>query len=458
MSAQYRFFLREADGTGLAWIPPEAWIYFGYTRRVNDMGRFEGGISLVQYPQFNQYFDVEPGGHLDAILEVWRSVDFSPAQFYLEQQFFCRYRRNEYLNDGRLRMTCIGRTIEYLLSSCNVYPDNVNPPNLPQEGDEPADFYAAFPWPLPAIPNFTGVPLTAVGSDTADKMAALVEWSQISNPIALVNVTIPAAPAGGIPAHYLAERNTNLLKSLQDASAASWFASFNGLSGTGADQGCDFRLTPAVAAPYLPWTFDVRVGQWGTDHRASSASPVIFSPEKNNMLQPVSLTDRLEEKTAVIVGGDGQDAARNILIVVDNARIADSIYNKREMYADSRKIDAFAAVPPPRGIEQATEFGQANLKEHGIRRQNTFIAIQQPGCQYGVDYNLGDLVTSQFLDSNDYQIRQVEINYSNSGGETVTVEFGSLDGTFSKGNDLYQQMMSLIKDIQTEATDEAAGT
>jgi hypothetical protein len=67
MSAQYRFFLREADGTALTWIPPEAWLFFSYTRRVNDVGRFEGAISLVQYPQFEPFFDVEPGGFLDAI-------------------------------------------------------------------------------------------------------------------------------------------------------------------------------------------------------------------------------------------------------------------------------------------------------------------------------------------------------------------------------------------------------
>lgn len=463
MSGQYRFFLREADGTALAWIPPTAWVYFGYTRRVNDVGRFEGSINLPQYGYLEPFFNVEAGGHLDAILEVWRSVDLAPAIFYLDQQFLLRYSRKELLNDGRERLTTIGRTIEFALESCVIYPDDVNPPALPTEGDEASDYYApapgAFPWPLPAQANFTGVPLTTAASDTADKLAAMVAWCKITNPIALVNVTIPAPPAGGIPAHHIGERYTNLLEALQNASGASWWASFHGLSATPVNNGCDWRLTPAVAAPYIPWTFDVRVGQFGTDHRASSTRPVVFSPNKNNMTQPVILVDRLEEKSKVLVGGDGTDAARNILAVVDNARIADSIANKREEYIDSRKISAFAAIPPPDGIDQATEQGQKRLKEKGIRRDYSFILTDNPNTRYGVDFSLGDLISAEFDGTlQDFQVREVEINQSVSAGETIVVRLGPLDGSSFKSADLYEQLVSYMRDLSEQNTEDAAGT
>lgn len=460
MSAQYRFFLREADGTALAWIPPTAWVQFSYTRRVNDVGRFEGIINLTNYEYLWEFFDVEPGGHLDAILEVWRSVDDTPPIYRLDQQFLMRYDREELLNDGRPRGTVIGRTIEYLLESCTVFPDNANPPAMPPEGDEATDYYGGvFPWPLPTAPNFDGIPLVLATSDTASKLAALVEWAQISNPIALVNVTIPAPPAGGIPAHHIGERFTSLLDALKAASGASWWASFHGLSATPINNGCDWKLTPAVAAPYIPWSFDVRVGQWGTDHRASSAAPVVFSPTKNNMNQPVTISDRLEERTKVYVGGDGADAARNILAVVNNARIADSIYNKREKYVDSRKIDPFAAVPPPYGIDQATEEGQRYLKELGIRRPFTFILTENKNTQYGKDFDLGDLVSAAFgATLEDFQVRQIEINVGAYSNESIDVELGPLDGSAAKSSDFFQQLVSLIREIQAEATGEAAGT
>jgi hypothetical protein len=116
-------------------------------------------------------------------------------------------------------------------------------------------------------------------------------------------------------------------------------------------------------------------------------------------------------------------------------------------------------VPPPEGIAQAVSYGLARLKEKGIRRQNTFIALQQPGFLYQNDYDLGDLVTFQFTSSGgseDFQIRQVEIVYSNSSGESVVLEFGGLDGTYFKGNDAYDQIVSLLKSVQAQATAAAA--
>lgn len=453
--AQYRFFMREADGTALAWIPPTSWLYFGYTRRVNDVGRFEGIFSPSISPSLMTYFDVEPGAYLDAILEVWRSPNQHPPVYRLEQQFLVRYRRDELLNDGRDRVTVIGRTPEFLLESCHIHPEGAIPP----DGDEPADYYALWPWALPGAATFTGPPHTLVGSDTYDKLQAMFSRCLVTNPVALTNVVLGAAGAGGIPAHYIGERYSNLLKALQDHSAASWWASFNGLAGTPADNGCDFQLTPAVAAPYIPWTFNVMVGGWGADRRASSASPVIFSPEKGNVQQPVKITDRLSEKTRIIVGGDGQDAARDILLVINAARIADSVSNKREEYIDSRQIDAFANPAPPNGIDKATEEGQKRLKEKGIRRELTFIVSQQPNTEYQRDFDLGTLVSGKFNGvMDDYQVRQVEVNYSNTSSEVIAIELGPLDGSAAKGQDIFEQMLTLIHDTQVQAAEAAAGT
>lgn len=463
MSSQYRFFLREPDGTPLAWIPPTAWVYFGYTRRVNDVGRFEGSINMTKYSYLEPFFNVEAGGHLDAILEVWRSVDLTPPDFYLEQQFLVRYSRKELLNDGRERLTIIARTLEFFLESCIIFPDDVNPPALPTEGDEASDYYApspgAFPWPLPNTPNFTGVPLVAANSDTTEKMTAVMDWCQITNPDALLNVTIPAAPGGGIPEHHIGERYGNLLEVLQDLSAASWWASFGGLSGTPINNGVDWRLTPNLTSPYLPWTFEIRVGGWGVDHRASSTRPIVFSPTKNNMTQPVILVDRLEEKTRVLVGGDGTDQARDILSVVDNARIADSIYNLRDEFIDSRKIDPFAAVPPPDGIDQATEQGQRRLKERGIRRDFSFILTDNKNTQYGIDFGLGDLISAEFSGAlQEFQIREIEVNQNNNQEEQITVRLGPLDGSAWRSSDIWEQLVSRIRDLAKQNTEDAAGT
>lgn len=160
-----------------------------------------------------------------------------------------------------------------------------------------------------------------------------------------------------------------------------------------------------------------------------------------------------------MVGGDGQDQARDILAVVDNARIADSISNKREGWTDSRKVDAFAAGPPPNGIDQAVEMGQRRLKEKGIRRDFSFILTDNPSTRYGREFGLGDLISAQFdVSLQDFQIREVEINYSAHGHETVKIILGPLDGTFWKSSDAWEQMVALIKDIETQVEEATAAT
>lgn len=457
--ALYNYALRKADGTYLTSIPPESWIYFDYERVVNDVGYCEGVLSTALYPELRDAFYIgmgDPRDNLDGILEIWRQPRDGPTgqtlRPRLDAQYLIRYNRNEETNDARRRLTVIGRDQKHLISRCNVHPRGAIPP----EGQSTTDFTAVFPWTLPTTDTFTGPPHlgTGYGNDTAEIMWAMAARCQVTNPVAFAttHVTVPGAPStGGIPDHRISERYTPLLEALQTASGASWYASYFGYESTPADNGCDFDLVAASTPPYFPWTFTVFPGGRGTDRRIGTTRPMVFSDTLGNILQPVTITDHLDEKTRIIAAGAGDGLNRDILLVTKPTAIGRSPLNKNEEFVDARRAQPFALGPPVIGFGDVLMAGQNRLKENGVREAFTFLV--SGSAEYGRDYDLGDLVTAAFQDKQeDYQIRSIRVLLDTSGAEAVTVEFGSLDGMYWKGQDSLDQIISVIKDVEDQAS------
>ena len=103
----------------------------------------------------------------------------------------------------------------------------------------------------------------------------------------------------------------------------------------------DFDLVPTGGAS---WELQIFVGGRGADKRMGySSNPLILSAENDNIIQPVSILDRIDEQTRVIVAGAMEGKERDLIIVQNATAEAGSAWNVVEGYHDSRLIDNFGA-------------------------------------------------------------------------------------------------------------------
>lgn len=302
------------------------------------------------------------------------------------------------------------------------------------------------PPPVFAEDNFIGGGETA---DTAQQMFEAATWAKTTLPPVFSDIDIAPAVSGGIPSHPISLRyESSLLLSLQRMSAASWFAWYNGIVAP-TDLPCDFSLQPIAGNPGMPWTFTVHVGGRGRDLRVGNTvgnTPVILSPGLDNVIQPVFLIDRLEEVTSAVVAGQGNGKDRQVISVRDAAAISHSPWNVIEEFVHASKISDFTVAG---GVDEAVTVGQLHLHEKGSRTEITAIARQRVGAQYGIDIEVGDLVTTHFLgEYEDVQIQKIQIQLFNNGTEKTLLEFRRLDGSQYDGSDEYQKIVRLIADAK----------
>lgn len=206
----------------------------------------------------------------------------------------------------------------------------------------------------------------------------------------LANITVQADGAGGNTLTFACAQQ-DLLEALQDVARIG-------------DR--DFWLTRTAAQA---WNF--RTAQYlGTDRSAS----VVFAVNFGNMGSPILRRNRLNEKTVVIVGGQGTDDTRDFEIRTgDNYN---ATYNSKEEFYPATAYTTSA------GLQAA---GDVRADELRAKDDLTWEFIQTPGSRYGVHYGHGDLVTGKFQDiSATKQIVSVTVTYapSNERAETIQAE------------------------------------
>ena len=184
----------------------------------------------------------------------------------------------------------------------------------------------------------------------------------------------------------------NLLTSLQDLA----------LSGGG-----DFNL---VKTGNAAWEFRWYNGQLGTDRTAT----VTFAMEHGNMANPEYDEDYQSEKTLVIVGGKGEKTERAIEVVTSSTYHVTT--NHTELFLGATDVDT---------VEGLQTRGNQKLAGTKVRKEFEFDVLQLPSTQYGVHYNLGDLVRAV----NPYngsvytqKITAINVDFESDGKESVTVE------------------------------------
>jgi hypothetical protein len=171
--------------------------------------------------------------------------------------------------------------------------------------------------------------------------------------------------------------------------------------------GGDFALVKTGAQA---WEFRWYAGQLGTDRSAT----ITFATQYGNMANPKLVRNSMEERTIAIVGGQGEESARSV-VVRTGANVAT---NPAEVFVDARSYTATA------GLEAE---GDRELDAMKRRDALTFDVLQVPSTLYGVHYDLGDLVTAVYQDvTATKMVRRVGVSLAEDGREQIRVEMADV--------------------------------
>lgn len=166
----------------------------------------------------------------------------------------------------------------------------------------------------------------------------------------------------------------NLLDVIKDISDASTYA--------GTYMACDI-VAPTETTLQLRTYATMR----GNDHRASSAQPVILSPESGSLANCRLVIDRSDEVTFAIAGGGNVGTSRLIATSIDTTRIAESPFNRMEAFGDYTNITDPAALQ---------DVADAMVRAGRARIEFTADVVETDGATRGIEYDYGDLLTGAF--------------------------------------------------------------
>ena len=177
------------------------------------------------------------------------------------------------------------------------------------------------------------------------------------------------------------------------------------------DGGGDFDLLYTAPAT---WTFTWYTGQRGTDRSAT----VRLSVPLGTIGELIVDDNRIEDFTAVVIGGEGEGFAR--LIATRPQGVLPTGLSSRETFVDARNLKKSSLVA-------LQDYGQALLKTQArIRTTYTATLLQNAALRYGRDYFVGDRVT--ILDGTTSVVQQivgVNLAFTVDGKEAVDVTLAS---------------------------------
>jgi hypothetical protein len=353
MTTEYQIVVNNRAGTQVAVITDMR--RFNYSKRVNAPGMLvmdlDGGHSAIDL------FDY------DFQIEVWRRDIANGIAWYADFEAFWRDEERFANPDGltTYRAFCPGQ-MDYLARSIVAYP----------AGTDARSAHTADPGET-VLKNLVKYNATSGGTTGDGRVRNVDTWGSY--------ISIDTDAAGGSTITYNCAHE-NLLSALQRAAAIA---------------GGDFALVKTGAQA---WEFRFYSGQLGTDRSAS----VTFALKHGNMGTPSLTYNRIREKTAAIVGGQGEGAARSFEVRTGTNHQA--TYNSREVFVSGIQYTTAA------GLQSA---GDAHLDEFEAKTEMQWEAIQQKSTRYGLHYFLGDLVTGYYQGvTATQQIVGVDINVAPS--------------------------------------------
>lgn len=157
-----------------------------------------------------------------------------------------------------------------------------------------------------------------------------------------------------------------------------------------------YDLPPILSGTAITsFEFRVIAGKNKTIGNQQGNDPVVFSSNLKNILTSTYTYNNNDYKNVAYVAGEGEGSSRTIAITGDNASTG---LDRYELYVDARDLQSTDEnnnpISPATYTAMLIERGDSKLKENVL--EETYVAtINQINTQYkfGVDYNLGDLVT-----------------------------------------------------------------
>lgn len=150
----------------------------------------------------------------------------------------------------------------------------------------------------------------------------------------------------------------------------------------------------------------------GTDRSWENGvnSPVIFSPEFGNIELLGFRESRINSKNVNYVGGQGEAAARTVIEVSKNGDNFTDI-NRREFFTDARDLDA---------VDKLQQRGNERLEEAGEKIVLEMENLSTGPFEYGIDFHLGDIVTTRYPDIVEMNARVIESILEITAGEGIS--------------------------------------
>jgi hypothetical protein len=164
-----------------------------------------------------------------------------------------------------------------------------------------------------------------------------------------------------------------------------------------------------------PGTFEFRTytGQRGQDHGSASGDPRLVGRQYGNLSEATFGTYHADERNFVVVGGQGEGWAREVVYRWNVNRLYASKWNRREYFKDSRDDSTTAALEAD---------GDAALDEFRPRQVLTGTLHDTPGMQYHIHYWFGDILSVEAFGYHvDCHVGSVRVRVDQDGGEQLDV-------------------------------------
>ena len=164
-----------------------------------------------------------------------------------------------------------------------------------------------------------------------------------------------------------------------------------------------------------PGTFEFRTytGQRGQNHGRTSGDPRLVGKQYGNLSEASFGTYHAEERNAILVGGQGEEAERATVTRTNATRIGASKWNRRELFVDARDHELTASLEAD---------GDAALEEYAPKQVMTGTMHDTPGMQFGVHYGFGDVVSVEaFGYFVDCHVSSVRVRVDQDNGEQIDI-------------------------------------
>lgn len=309
-----------------------------YDKSINGVGSH-----VITFPN-NTAQDVGQYFGTDFIVQVWRDDIHEGMQPYIDYEGFHRTPQYDTSEVGRRLFTSYGRSLEDLLNRRSI-------------GYKATEARAT---------------KTALAGETAIKQFinenagpdATVGQGRITDGVTQGLVIQPTQEFG--TAWTGSVQYQNLLDVIKSIAATT---------------GVYFKITRAG----LIFTFEVTPTS-GANRTQGTTQPVVFAEEFGNMLSPTYVLSKTEEVNRIITLGQGEDAARTVVVRDDTAAQQESPWALVEKTHDARNSSTVAALNAE---------GDQELLSLQAKENFTFTVLQADASRYGLHYFHGDIVTAR---------------------------------------------------------------